>query len=400
VSIGVYRGQANRFDGKSGFWCIDGFDLEFAPLEKRRRMTKRISRDPIYRRRRFPAETIELCVRWYITYRLSYRDLVAMMAERGITVSHTTIVRWVLRYVPEYERRWARFARPPGSSWRMDETAVAVRGGRHYLYRAVDKHGKSVASLLCNDRNMASAQAFFRAAVSQEGVPWPEKINLDGNSATHRGLRLLGEEDGRWRRVEVRACRYLNNVVEQDHRAIKQRCASMLGLKSFHSAAITLAGVELAHRIRKGQYSLPFKRHGWASSLKELWAAALSYVVEPTCKYGGCNPSTHQNSADRHHAVSERTRLIGRVRYQRKICFGGNLYLLVRPQGGRYWHYHYRYGGKRKTLSLGTFPDVPIARARSRHLAARQLLAAGVDPSLKRRELRGRVENGSLTVER
>jgi transposase-like protein len=96
-------------------------------------------------------------------------------------------MRWVLRYVPEYECRWARFARSPGSSWRMDETAVSVRGGRHYLYRAVDRNGKSVASLLCTDRSMEPAQAFFRAAVSQEAVPWPEKINVDGNSATHRG---------------------------------------------------------------------------------------------------------------------------------------------------------------------------------------------------------------------
>ena len=87
-------------------------------------MTKPIERDPIYRGRRFQNETIELCVRWYITYRLSYRDLVAMMAERGIVVSHTTIMRWVLRYVPEYEKRWARYARPVNSSWRMDETAV------------------------------------------------------------------------------------------------------------------------------------------------------------------------------------------------------------------------------------------------------------------------------------
>jgi hypothetical protein len=120
-------------------------------------MTIRISRDPIYLRRRFSAETIELCVRWYITYRLSYRDLVAMMTEREIAVSHTTVMRWVLRYVPEYERRWARFARSPGSSWRMDETAVNVRGGRHYLYRAVDRDGKSVASLLCRDRSMGTS---------------------------------------------------------------------------------------------------------------------------------------------------------------------------------------------------------------------------------------------------
>jgi transposase-like protein len=232
-------------------------------------MTKAVVHDPIYRGRRFQTETIELCVRWYITYRLSYRDLVAMMAERGIIVSHTTIMRWVFRYVPEYERRWTRFARPISSSWRMDETAVSVRGGRRYLYRAVDRDGKSVHSLLCEDRTVESAQAFFRSAVARTDACWPTKINLDGNAATHRGLRLLGEEDQRWCSIEIRARRYLNNIVEQDHRAIKRRCASMLGLKSFRSAAITFSGVELAHRIRKRQYSLPIESRRGALSLKE-----------------------------------------------------------------------------------------------------------------------------------
>jgi transposase-like protein len=171
-------------------------------------MTKPIGRDTIYRCRRFSAETIELCVRsWYITYRLSYRDLAAMMAERDVIVSHTTIMRWVLRYTPEYEGRRVRFSRPPGESWRMDETAVSVRGGRHYLFRAVDKNdknGKSVGSLLCNDRNVESAQAFFRAAVADGRVPWPKKINIDGNKATLRGLRLLGKEDPRWRQLTER----------------------------------------------------------------------------------------------------------------------------------------------------------------------------------------------------
>ena len=134
-------------------------------------MTRRIERDTIYRCRRFSAETIELCVRWYTTYRLSYRDLAAMMAEREVIVAHTTIMRWVLQYVPEYERRWARFAQPPGGSWRVDETAVAVRGGRHYLFRGVDKNGRSIGSLLCNDRDMESAQAFFRAVVAHGRVP-------------------------------------------------------------------------------------------------------------------------------------------------------------------------------------------------------------------------------------
>jgi len=239
-------------------------------------MPRARARDPIYRQRRFPTEVIETCVRWYITYRLSYRDLVSMMAERGIAVSHTTIMRWVLRYVPEYEARWGRYARKVHPSWRMDETAVRVRGGNHYLYRAVDKHGKSVDSLLCAGRDRAAAKAFFEQAVTKPGSGWPEKVNVDGHAATHLALRLLGKRDRRWRPVEMRSNRYLNNIVEQDHRAIKRRCASMLGLKSFRTAAITLAGIELAHRIRKRQFSLAFGAGRRGSSPKELWQQALA----------------------------------------------------------------------------------------------------------------------------
>jgi len=101
-------------------------------------------------------------VRWYITYRLSYRDLVAMMAERGVIISHTTIMRWVIRYVPEFEKRWNRFARSIGSSWRVDETYISIKGKWHYLYRAVDKQGRSVDFMLRPDRGIAAAQAFFR----------------------------------------------------------------------------------------------------------------------------------------------------------------------------------------------------------------------------------------------
>ncbi len=238
-------------------------------------MTKPVKRDPIYRRRRFKAADIEQCVRWYITYRLSYRDLVAMMAERGVVVSHTTILRWVLRYVPEFERRWARFARPVHSSWRIDETAVRVRGGRHYLYRAVDRYGKTVDSLLCADRSQFAAKAFFSRIVAG-GQGWPNKVNLDGNAASHRALRHLRRQDPKWASVVVRCRRYLNNVVEQDHRAIKRRCAPMLGLKSFRTASITLAGIELAHRIRKRQFSI-FDGHPVSRpSPKQLWELALA----------------------------------------------------------------------------------------------------------------------------
>src|SRR5262249_51965547 len=206
----------------------------------------------------------------------SYRDLTAMMAEREVTVSHTTIMRWVRHYVPEYERRWSRFSKPTHSSWRMDETSVSVGGRWNYLYRAVDRNGKSVHSLLREDRSIGSAQEFFRQAVKVKGSPWPEKINLDGDAASHLCLRLLGEEDSGGGSVRVGARRYLNNLIEQDHRAIKQRSRSMLGLKSFHTAAVTFSGIELAHRIRKRQFTLAYERRGRALSLKDLWDQALS----------------------------------------------------------------------------------------------------------------------------
>ena len=148
-------------------------------------MPRAATRDPIYRRRRYSAEVIEQCVRWYITYRLSYRDLVAMMAERGIAISHTTIMRWVLRYIPEFERRRARFSRPTGQCWRMDETEVVLRGQPHWLYRAVDRNGKSIHSLLCENRTIESAKAFFQSAVARPEVFWPATVNLDGNTAVN-----------------------------------------------------------------------------------------------------------------------------------------------------------------------------------------------------------------------
>jgi transposase-like protein len=238
-------------------------------------MSKAIARDPIYRRRRFQPEIIELCVRWYLTYRLSYRDLVEMMAERGVVISHSTILRWVQRYVPEIERRWCRYACGVHSSWRMDETAVSVRGGTRYLYRAVDKYGKTVDSLLCADRSELSAREFFSKALRTHHPRWPTKLNLDGNAASHRALCVLRQENPDWQSVKIRSRRYLNNIVEQDHRAIKRRCAPMLAMKSFRTAAITLAGVELAHRIRKGQFIFGSRGPQQFSSLKHAWVRAL-----------------------------------------------------------------------------------------------------------------------------
>jgi transposase-like protein len=197
-------------------------------------MTKPIERDPIYRRRGFDAEIIELCVRWYISYRLSYRDLVELMADRGVAVSHTTIMRWVIRYVPEFEKRWNRFARPVGRSWRVDETYISIHGRWHYLCRAVDKQGKTVDFLLRRDRGIAAAEAFFRKALASHPCG-PRKVTLDGHVPSRRALWRLRGEHRIWRNVEVRTCKYLNNIVEQEHRAIKRRCASMMGFKSFEN---------------------------------------------------------------------------------------------------------------------------------------------------------------------
>src|SRR2546430_9182084 len=219
-------------------------------------MTQAIERDPIYRCRRFQTETIELCVRWYITYRLSYRDVVAIMAEHGVIISHTTIMRWVIRYVPAFEKRWNRFARSIGSSWRVDETYISIKGKWHFPYRAGDKQGRSIAFMLRPDRGIAAAQAFFRRALASHPDRAPRKVTLDGHVPSHRALRLLRREHPAWRRVRVRSSKYLNNIIEQDHRAIKRRCASMKGFKSFANAAVTIAGVELPHRILKHQFLL------------------------------------------------------------------------------------------------------------------------------------------------
>ena len=176
-----------------------------------------------------------------------------MMGERGLSLAHTTIMRWIQRYVPEFERRWNRFARPVGRSWPVDETYVKIRGRWTYLYRAVDKEGKTVDFLLRAKRDIAAAKAFFRRAFRGQGR-LPHKITLDGYQASHRAAKEALGEHSAGNQCEVRSSKYVNNLIEQDHRSIKLRLAPMLGLKHFRRAATTIAGIELMHRIRKGQF--------------------------------------------------------------------------------------------------------------------------------------------------
>src|SRR5919112_2012169 len=171
---------------------------------------------PLFRGRHFDRTIIILCAPWYTTYKLSYRDLVEMMAERGVILSHTTILRWVQRYVPEFEKRWRRYARPVGTSWRVDETYIRVRGRWTYLYRAVDKHGLTVDFLLSERSDIAAAKRFFSRAIEQHGTP--KSITLDGYPATHAAVAELKKGGVLCQETKIWTSKYLNNLIEQDHR--------------------------------------------------------------------------------------------------------------------------------------------------------------------------------------
>ena len=236
-------------------------------------MSQLVPVEELFKGRHFDQEIVVLCVRWYLSYKLSYRDLVAMMGERGIDLAHTTILRWVQHYTPEFEKRWNRYARSVGGSWRCDETYIKVKGEWMYLYRAVDKAGKTVDFYLSRKRNVNAAKAFLRKAMKGQRIP--TKITLDAYAASHRAVADLKDTCELPRQVVVRSCKYLNNVIEQDHRRIKQRLRPMLGLKSFRTAAVVIGGIELAEKIKKGQFKIG-KLGGRTARMPEIWQAALA----------------------------------------------------------------------------------------------------------------------------
>jgi len=139
--------------------------------------------------------------------------------------------------------------RPVGASWRLDETYVKVKGEWKYLYRAVDKAGATVEFLLTAKRDRKAALRFLRKAIGQHGVP--KKITIDKSGASTAAIESYNEE--RETDIEMRQVKYLNNIVEQDHRAVKRVTRPTLGFKSFRSATAALSGIEIMHMIRKGQ---------------------------------------------------------------------------------------------------------------------------------------------------
>jgi putative transposase len=194
----------------------------------------------------FPKEIILMGVRWYVASPLSTRHVEELMKERGVEVDHTTINRWVIKYSPQLEEAFHRRKRPVRLSWRMDETYIKVKGQWYYLYRAVDTHGQTIDFLLTEHRDTEAALRFLKKAIRRDGLP--EMITLHGHEANEAAIKRDNEEHGT---IIIQQVKYLNNIVEQDHRAVKRITRPMLGFKSFGSAQDTLVGIELMHILKK-----------------------------------------------------------------------------------------------------------------------------------------------------
>jgi len=207
----------------------------------------------IFKWRHFQGEIIVLCLRWYLRYSLSYRDLEEMMAERGLKVDHSTIARWVLAYAPELEKRVKPQLKATNDSWKVDETYIKVKGEWLYQYRAVDSDGKTIEFLFSAKRDAAAAQAFFEKALGELHTVTPRVINVDQNAAYPKAVETIKTNQHLPSDCELRQVKYLNNLIEQDHRFIKRRTRPGLGFFSFDTAQRTLAGYETMNMIRKGQ---------------------------------------------------------------------------------------------------------------------------------------------------
>jgi putative transposase len=197
----------------------------------------------------FPAEIILTGVRWYVAYPLSYRQVEELLEERGVSVDHATIQRWVVKYSPPLEAAFHRRKCLVGRSWRMDETYIRVKGEWRYLYRAVDKTGQTIDFLLTAERDEQAAKRFLTKAIRRHGVP--EKITIDRSAANEAAIKRYNEGYGIT--IEIRQIKYLNNIVEQDHRGVKRVTRPMLGFKSFEAAQATLVGIELMRMLKKDQ---------------------------------------------------------------------------------------------------------------------------------------------------
>jgi putative transposase len=205
--------------------------------------------------RHFPPEVIMQALRYYLAYKLSYREIEEIFSERNIRFDHSTLNRWVLKYASKLEAVFRRKKRKVSGSWRMDETYIKIKGEWVYYYRAVDKYGAIVDFYLSEKRDEPAARAFFNKAIGSSSVP--DKVVIDKSGANLAALDTINVQ--LWLSgcmllmIEVIAVKYLNNIVEQSHRKVKGKMHQCLGWKSWEGASLTLTGVELWSMIKQGQ---------------------------------------------------------------------------------------------------------------------------------------------------
>lgn len=184
-------------------------------------------------------------------FSLSYRDIEELCQLRGLTIDHSTLQRWVERFASLLDKSFRQRKKEVNASWRMDESYINLKGKWVYLYRAVDKYGCTIDFLLRAKRDSQAAKAFFKKAINQHGKP--NKVNIDKSGANKAALdkinRMYNAED----QIKLSQNKYLNNIIEQDHRFIKKRTRIALGFKSFNGAKQTITGIEILHMIKKGQ---------------------------------------------------------------------------------------------------------------------------------------------------
>jgi transposase, IS6 family len=203
--------------------------------------------------RHYPGDIIMWCVRWYLRYPISVAQMGEMTRERGLAISPSCVWRWVQTYGPELDQRCRRHLKPTNRSWRVDETYIKVKGQERFLYRAVDSSGQTIDFLLTAKRDTAAAKRFFQRGMANPGNALPRVINVDKNRAYPAAIDELKKEGTIRRHCKLRQCKYLNNVVEQDHRNVKRRTWLAKGYGSVRTAWRTLRGIEAMDMIRKGR---------------------------------------------------------------------------------------------------------------------------------------------------
>ncbi|EOO62010.1 transposase [Bacillus cereus VD196] len=214
-----------------------------------------MKKENLFKWKHYQPDIILFTVRWYLRYNLSFRDLVEMMEERGLSLAHTTIMRWIHQYGPELDKRIRRHLKQTNDSWRVDETYIKVKGQWMYLYRAVDSEGNTIDFYLSRTRNHKASKRFFKKALRSFHASKPRAITVDKNPAYPIAITGLKKEKKMPLGIQIRQIKYLNNSIERV-RFIKKRTRSMLGFKSFRTTTSILAGIEAIHMIKKEQVDL------------------------------------------------------------------------------------------------------------------------------------------------